>query len=117
MISDFSGVVFDYVFLFNRPVVYPQFEFDKRPYDMADIEEEPWTFRAIREVGAAITENSFVDIEKILDEVIGGGGRGEVIRRLREEAYMDPGEAGKRVVDALCEKLPAPGSADTPVIG
>jgi hypothetical protein len=120
LISDFSGVVFDYAFLFGRPVVYPRFEFDKRPYDLADIDDEAWTFRAIRDLGAAVNEDDFEHIEAFLDGVIGGGERREVSGRLREEGYRYPGEAGKRTVDALAAiqaGLPAPGTADAPVMG
>ncbi|MDR3138126.1 MAG: CDP-glycerol glycerophosphotransferase family protein [Treponema sp.] len=102
LISDFSGIIFDYAFLFGRPVLYPRFDFDKRPYDMADIEEEAWTFRAVRELGFPLREESFGDIEKILDGLIDGGKeKADAIGRLREEAYMHPGEAGKQAADAL----------------
>lgn len=101
LISDFSGVVFDYAFLFERPVVYPRFEFDKRPYDAADIAEEAWTFRALRELGTPLDENQFEQIEPVLDEAAAGKEKKEVIQRLKAEAYRYAGEAGKRVVDAL----------------
>jgi CDP-glycerol glycerophosphotransferase (TagB/SpsB family) len=120
LISDFSGVIFDYAFLFERPVVYPRFDFDKRPYDLADIEDEAWTFRAIRKLGDAVDEEDFGRIEELLDGIIGKEGKKEAIRTLKEEAYMYPGEAGKRTVDALLaikDGLPAPGAANAPVIG
>ncbi|MDR3168137.1 MAG: CDP-glycerol glycerophosphotransferase family protein [Treponema sp.] len=102
LISDFSGIIFDYAFLFNRPVVYPRFEFDRRPYDLADIDEEAWTFRAIGEIGFSLGEESFDDIEKILDDLpYAGKEKRDLIQGLKEEAYMYPGEAGKRSVDAL----------------
>ncbi|AEF81291.1 CDP-glycerol glycerophosphotransferase family protein [Leadbettera azotonutricia] len=101
LISDFSGVIFDYAFLFNRPVVYPRFEFDKRPYDLSDIDDEAWTFRAIREIGLPVDETQFKDIEGILDRVMGEKKRGESTKRLKDEAWMYPGEAGMRIVDAL----------------
>jgi hypothetical protein len=119
LISDFSGVIFDYAFLFERPVAYPRFDFDARPYDLADIEDEAWTFRAVRELGEAVDEEDFGRIEETLDGIIGKEGKKEAIRRLKSEAYMYPGEAGKRAVDALVaikDGLPAPGSADAPVI-
>jgi hypothetical protein len=119
LISDFSGVIFDYAFLFERPVVYPRFDFDRRPYDLADIEEEAWTFRAIRELGAPVNEEDFERIGEFLDGIIGMEGKKEAIRRLKNEAYMYQGEAGRRTVDALLairESLPAPGAANAPVI-
>jgi hypothetical protein len=102
LISEFSGIIFDYAFLFGRPVIYPRFDFDKRPYDMADIEEEAWTFRAVKKLGFPLREESFVEIEKILDGLLNAGKeRKDIIGSLRDEAYMYPGEAGKRTVEAL----------------
>jgi hypothetical protein len=106
LISDFSGVIFDYAFLFDRPVVYPSFTFDKRPYDLSDIEEEAWTFRAIREIGVPLDEAMFADIETALDAAIEsakGALKNERVRRLKDEAWMYRGEAGERVVDFLLE--------------
>jgi hypothetical protein len=105
LISDFSGIVFDYAFLFGRPVVYPAFEFDKRPYDLADIDfslNEPWTFRAIREIGVPLDDTR--DIETTLDSAIAAAKSTEksaALQRLKDEAWMYPGEAGKRVADIL----------------
>jgi hypothetical protein len=101
LISDFSGVIFDYAFLFERPVAYLRFDFDKRPYDLSDIEDEAWMFRSIRELGAPVNEEDFERIEELLDGIIGEEGKKETIGRLKNEAYMYPGEAGKRTVDAL----------------
>jgi hypothetical protein len=101
LISDFSGVIFDYAFLFERPVAYLNFEFDQRAYDLSDIEDEAWTFRAIRDLGTAVNEEDFERIEELLDGIIGEEGKKEAIRRLKNEAYMYPGEAGRRTVDAL----------------
>jgi hypothetical protein len=105
LISDFSGVIFDYVFLFNRPVVYPRFDFDKRAYDASDIEEEAWVFRTLREIGIVVEEKNFTEIEVILDGAIEGVTKSGVIQKLRDEAYMYRGEAGKRTVDFLIQTM------------
>jgi CDP-glycerol glycerophosphotransferase (TagB/SpsB family) len=101
LVSDFSGVIFDYAFLFERPVAYLRFDFDKRPYDLSDLEDEAWTFRSIRDLGVPVDEENFERIEELLDGIIGEEGKKEAIRRLKNEAYMYQGEAGKRTVDAL----------------
>jgi CDP-glycerol glycerophosphotransferase (TagB/SpsB family) len=102
LISDFSGVVFDYAFLFARPVIYPSFEFDKRPYDLADIPDEAWVFRAIRELGAPLNAADFGRIGAVLDAAIAASAeKTAALRRLTSEAWMHQTEAGARVVDAL----------------
>jgi hypothetical protein len=101
LISDFSGVIFDYVFLFGRPVLYPHFEFDTRPYDASDLSEECWTLKTIRAIGIPMDENSFNRIEAQLDAALRSREKQDVIAKIREEAYRCPGEAGRRVVDVL----------------
>jgi hypothetical protein len=101
LISDFSGVIFDYAFLFGRPVLYPRFEFDIRPYDASDFSEESWTLKTIREIGEPIDEDSFKTIETRLDAALRSGEKRDIIARTRQEAYRYPGEAGRRVVDVL----------------
>ncbi|GHV70292.1 CDP-glycerol glycerophosphotransferase [Spirochaetia bacterium] len=106
LISDFSGIVFDFAFLFNRPLLYPRFDFDKRPYDLADIEDEAWNFRALRQLGIPLDERKFEEIEKFLDEELTGWeNRKEVTEKLREEAWQYRGMAGKRAADFLLEMM------------
>jgi hypothetical protein len=105
MISDFSGVIFDYAFLFNRPVLYPRFDFDRRPYDAGDIEDELWTFRAIREIGVPVDEEKFSVIGEVLEGMLKEAGKSEGIKKLREEAWMYQGEAGKRIVNFIEDHL------------
>jgi CDP-glycerol glycerophosphotransferase (TagB/SpsB family) len=65
MISDFSGVIFDYAFLFNRPFLYVNAEFDAKPYDAWDIEEKPWKFRILPEIGTELQESQFSIIKQV----------------------------------------------------
>ncbi|MDR1787920.1 MAG: CDP-glycerol glycerophosphotransferase family protein [Treponema sp.] len=102
LISDFSGVIFDYAFLFGRPVLYPAFEFDKRPYDAGDLDAEPWVLGALRRLGAPLTEDAFPRIAARLDETLSAAASPAVINQLRSEAYPYPGQAAKRAVDFLC---------------
>jgi hypothetical protein len=101
LISDFSGVIFDYAFLFGRPVLYPRFEFDIRPYDASDLDGECWTLKTIREIGIPMDENSFNNIGAQLDAALNSGEKRDIIARTREEAYRYPGEAGRRAADVL----------------
>ena len=70
MISDFSGVIFDYAFLFNRPFVYLNQDFDPRPYDAFDSGVKPWKFSAFSEIGREITPIDFPGIGAILKSVV-----------------------------------------------
>ncbi|MDR1127181.1 MAG: CDP-glycerol glycerophosphotransferase family protein [Treponema sp.] len=110
LISDFSGVIFDFAFLFNRPVIYPRFEFDKRPYDLSDIEDEAWTFRAIRVLGSPLEESDFAGIERTIDVALNKDRR--EIQLLKDEAWAFRGQADKRTVDFLESLLNSATSID-----
>lgn len=69
LISDFSGIIFDFAFLFGGPILYPKFEFDFRIYDAGDVPTEPWTFRTLRNIGYALKEKDFETIGEILESI------------------------------------------------
>jgi len=59
MISDFSGIIFDYMFLRDKPVLYVSQNFDLRPYDADDLDHELWQFKTVKEAGIELKEDDF----------------------------------------------------------
>ena len=59
MISDFSGVIFDFTLVFDKPIIYADTHFDKAPYDASWLEDEPWTFGILPELGPQLTRYHF----------------------------------------------------------
>lgn len=103
MISDFSGVIFDYAFLFGKPVLYTLSEFDPRPYDASDVAGEPWKFRAIRELGRELDPADFPAIGEAVRSVRADPGLAARIAALREQAWHHRGRSGEKTVDWLME--------------
>jgi CDP-glycerol glycerophosphotransferase (TagB/SpsB family) len=103
MISDFSGIIFDYMFLRDKPVLYVNQKLDLRPYDADDIDHELWQFKTIKEAGIELREDDFPRIT----EIIKNAGDSEALalarRKARETAWQYPGEAGKRIFDFMAE--------------
>lgn len=96
MISDFSGVIFDYAFLFEKPTIIPSFNFDKRGYDAIELKDETWTLKTLPKISVSLDENNFSEISNIVNETINNKSLKENILKVKEEAYMYRGEAGKR---------------------
>ena len=96
MISDFSGVIFDYIFLFEKPVIIPSFVFDKRGTDAIEIDEEVWTFETLPKISFKLDENNFSNISSIISQVMNNDTLKDNIIKAKEEAYMYPGESAKR---------------------
>jgi CDP-glycerol glycerophosphotransferase (TagB/SpsB family) len=101
MISDFSGVVFDYSFLFDRPFLYVNSEFDARPYDSYDIEEQPWIFRVLPEIGIELKVEDFGRIKDVLVTATEDSTLSANRRSARDVAWQYRGESGERVAEYL----------------
>jgi hypothetical protein len=103
MISDFSGIVFDYMFLRDRPVLYVKQGMDLRPYDADDIGHELWQFSILREAGIELKADDFTRIT----EIIKNAGDSESLKagrnKARETAWQYRGEAGKRIAGFMKE--------------
>lgn len=105
MISDFSGVIFDYTFLFEKPVIIPSFVFDKRGTDAIEIDEEVWTFETLPKISFKLDESNFSNISSIISQTINNNALRDNIIKAKEEAYMYPGESAKRSADYIKNML------------
>lgn len=105
MITDFSGVMFDYALIFDRPFIYADIEFDKSPYDAAWLEEDMWTLRILPAIGIPLKEEDFGNIKEVIDSMTGDEKLAEGRDRARRETWANPGEAASRTVDYMLRKL------------
>jgi hypothetical protein len=103
MISDFSGIIFDYMFLCDRPVLYVSQGIDLRPYDADDIDHELWQFKALKDTGIELKEDDFPRIAEIIKSAGGSVSLKNARNRARETAWQYPTEAGKRIADFMIE--------------
>jgi hypothetical protein len=107
MISDYSGIVFDYAFLFGRPLLYANREFDMRPYDAADVSGPKWRFETLAKIGKELIPSDFPRIGELVVSMKADASLGRVIDAARDEAWQHRGESGKRVVDYLEKRAKA----------
>ena len=104
LISDFSGVVFDFALVFNKPVIYADTAFDKGPYDAWFLDEPLWTFETLRRIGTELTEENFHHVRDLIDTCLSDTAFAEARDRAREEAWNHIGESASRTVDFLMKK-------------
>jgi CDP-glycerol glycerophosphotransferase (TagB/SpsB family) len=112
MISDFSGIIFDYAFLCDKPVFYVSQDIDLRPYDAEDIcsnetggkdLKKLWQFRVVEEFGIKLKEEMFGSIGTIIKSVSDSSDLKTARRKAKDEAWMYRGEAGKRIADFIIQ--------------
>jgi len=105
MISDFSGVIFDYLLVHDKPVMYANAEFSKDPYDAWWLPETPWTFEILPTVGKQITEDSLGNLKTMIDECLTNHSYKAARDSVRQKAWKNIGGATNSVCDYLVKKL------------
>ena len=104
LISDFSGVIFDFALVFDKPVIYTEASFDKRPYDASWIDEEMWTFRVLPNLGLELTSDNVDNIKDLIDRCIEDPSFQKGRDKARSETWVHMGEGAKRSVDFIVRK-------------
>lgn len=104
MITDFSGVIFDYIFIFDKPLIYADTSFDNSVYDAAWIDEPMWFLQVLPSIGTRLTEDSLTNIKTIIDNNIGSDKLKEGRIRAKELAWSNIGNAAKSVADYMINK-------------
>lgn len=104
LISDFSSVVFDYTFIFNKPIIYVNTNLDYSPYDAAWLDRPIWNISVLPELGAELTADNIENIKQVIDSVIDNPKYCFGIEKARGYCWEHRGEAAARVVDYLISK-------------
>jgi len=101
MISDFSGIIFDYMFLRDKPVIYVSQDFDLRPYDADDLNHELWQSKTVKAAGIELREEDFPRITEIIKNAGDSESLKQARKEARETAWQYPGEAGKKIFEFM----------------
>lgn len=104
LISDFSGVIFDFSLVYDKPVIYADTEFDKSPYDAWWLETPYWTFTALPRIGQKLTVDNMDTLKEMMDTCLMDPKYAEGRREVRSETWEYKGEGAKRVVDFCLKK-------------
>lgn len=104
IISDFSGVIFDFALVFDKPVIYTDSVYDKSPYDACWLTDELWTFNTLPKIGKQLQIEDLDNIKMIIDECLNNPAYHEAREQARKETWAFPGEAAERIVDYIQNK-------------
>ncbi|MBN2716710.1 MAG: CDP-glycerol glycerophosphotransferase family protein [Deltaproteobacteria bacterium] len=102
MISDFSGVLFDYIFLFEKPVLSFKGHYDKRGHDSMDLSDDPWNLRMLEKTGLSISHDDLSTLPDIVENQLKGGTAiSTFLDELRDGMDKYPDLSGIRGADAV----------------
>lgn len=97
MIGDYSGVLFDYVVLFNKPIITMEFSFNIIGYDLEDTSQKiPWVQGALKEISTSISEDDFKDIKNIIDLNIKDSLKAQNREAMKENLWKFQGKGGEK---------------------
>ena len=104
LISDFSGVMFEFTLVFGKPLIYTDVSFDKAPYDAGWLEDEPWTFTALPRLGKQLTEDNFDRIGEMIEACLNSSELKEGREQARQETWANIGHSVEIIADYLIRK-------------
>lgn len=105
LISDFSGVMFDFALVYDKPIIYTDTQFDVSPYDAWWLKSPIWTFAVLDKLGLKLTQENMNEIKSLIDKCLTderfANGRDEA----RSECWEHIGEGAVRTSDYLEQKI------------
>lgn len=105
LISDFSGVIFDFSLVFNKPVIYTDpSNIDTGVFDAYWIDETPWTFRVLSDLGIELNDSNIDNIKDVIDKCLEDPSFEEGRNKARSEAWANIGQGAARSVDFVMRK-------------
>ena len=104
LISDFSGVTFEFALIYDKSVIYTNPNFDLGPYDAWWLNDPLWTVGALPRIGRELTDESMEHLKELIDACLTDPGYAEGRRAVKQETWAYPDEGAQRVADYLIEK-------------
>ena len=104
MISDFSGVIFDYVFIFDKPVIYADTSFDPGPYDAWWTDRKLWVFETLPKVGVELQKEDLADLKSVIEKALSNDELKKSRIMARESGWQNIGKCAQTVVNYMINK-------------
>jgi hypothetical protein len=101
MVSDLSGIAFDFVFLFEKPAITLKYSVNKIGQDAADLPWELWELTVLDTIGTRIEESELDRLPTAIEQELRKNDRREKIRQLRDESVANFGCAAKDTANEL----------------
>lgn len=104
LISDFSGVIFDFTLVYDKPVIYTDPQFDLGPYDAWWLKTPLWTNSALPRLGCQLNDENMKTLKELIDTCLTDPQYANGRQSVKEETWAYGGEGAKRAVDYLINK-------------
>lgn len=102
MITDFSGVLFDYAYLFGKPIVLAAFDTPVTGgYEAEDVDGPLWDIESAQKLSRPLPEN-LDELPALLEEIVRNNGQVQAENlRFRDETVLNFAHAGEAAAECL----------------
>lgn len=105
LITDFSGIIFDYAIIFDKPLIYTEPSgFDTKQYDADWLAEPRWSFKVLPEIGLKLEEENFSKIKEIIKNALNNKALKKGRDEVRNQAWGNRGKAAYLIANYLINK-------------
>ena len=104
LVSDFSGVIFDFTLIYDKPVIYTDPEIDYAPYDAWWLNRPLWTHSALPRLGKQLTGENMQDLKSLIDECLTDPAYAKGRREVKAETWAFEGQGAVRAADYIMQK-------------
>ncbi len=104
LISDFSGVIFDFALIFDKPVIYTDPKFDVSLYDAWWLDTPLWTASALPRLGCELTHQNMESLRCLIDTCIEDPTFAAGRKSVKAETWAFPDGGAARAADYLIRK-------------
>tara|TARA_B100001094_G_scaffold333302_1_gene410495 strand:+ start:2908 stop:4278 length:1371 start_codon:yes stop_codon:yes gene_type:complete len=101
MISDMSGIIFDYAFIFEKPVITMKFDIDLSGSDANDLSEPLWELQALDQIGRQVSLDELDKLSEITENLSQDQGIKDRIRAIRDNSVFYYGKSGSVIANQL----------------
>lgn len=104
LISDLSGILFDYFFVFNKPVIAIKGSIEKVGKEVMSVTKEAWELSNLHELARVIDINEITNIQQHVEAALEKS-KNTDITAMRDAAVFNYGQAGQVAAQQILEKV------------
>lgn len=104
LVSDLSGIVFDFAFCFLRPVVTIGFEINPNGFEAFDLDSELWDLTYSDDFGKRLDIDEINSLPDIAKKLIADRTLGDRIKQIRTESVANFGNCASIVADEIIKQ-------------
>lgn len=106
LISDFSGIVFDFAFAFGKPVITVDFEVQLSGLDANDLANGLWELSMLDLLGKSVSKKDLHNLPSIVHDLTESKSlNSNSLRNLRDNSIFNYGDAGNIAANQILEIL------------